>query len=217
MRRVLGFWLLVVPFFVAPALAAALYWSRNVPVGAGVAVLGAVAAVFVSRWTARVAIPIWALRFAIALAVPAWAATFALGALSYMIVAIDRHVTYGTDYCWEPATFVSRKACRGKDHSLLQGRLRYAEATGVPDAAACRRILAGNTPVPCDRDVPFRPVACPVRYAEGWRCYGCERFAATGDMYRTWNFFRADCSEAAAWISVNVTEEEMPKRLDSIR
>ena len=156
---------------------------------------------------------VWRFRVLLALSVPAWVATASLSSVTYMVLTIRRHVVDGSSYCWEPPTFASTTSCRGKDHSLLQGRLRYGETWGVPKPEVCAALLRGAPPIVCHRDVPFRLVPCPPPFAEGWHCFGCEYAAATADRYRTWHFLRGDCAEAVAWTSVNVDEVSMVERL----
>lgn len=210
-RRV-GFFFLVAPFFVAPALAVALRLLGSLPGGVLVVSIAFVAAAFAARGIASRTLGVWPYRALVALSVPAWFATLSLAAVAYMAMALDRHVTHGSEYCWEPETFASQKTCRGRDHSLMQGRLRYAETRGVPKPEVCQGLLQNPASVPCE-DRKFAKVHCPATFAEGWHCFGCERFAATGDFYRTWHFLRGDCSEVVGWRSVNVTVAEMPERL----
>lgn len=216
-KRRVGFFFLLVPFAAAPALALGLSVFRSVPLGVVAVSIAAVVAALLARRMASAVLPVWAFRLLLGLAVPAWVAVLGLGAVAYMAIALDRHLQHGSPYCWEPTTFASTKACIGRDHSLMQGRLRYSETTGVLKVDLCRALLAGSRTVACERDVHFKPSDCPAGYAEGWRCFRCERFAASGDWYRTWHFVRADCSEAVAWHGVNLDREAVQARLQGLR
>jgi hypothetical protein len=212
-----GYFVLVAPYFLAPTFFLALKVVRDLLGGAVLVSVAAVAAAFAARFLAARPPSKWSYRALVAFSVPAWFATASLSSVAYMALAIHRHVVDGSPYCWEPPTFETTRSCRGRDHSLLQGRLRYAETWGAPKAEVCRALLRGVPPIVCERNVSFALLACPPPYVDGWRCFGCKHLAATGDTYRTWLFLRGDCTEAAAWTSVNVEEAEMPDLLDGRR
>jgi len=214
MRRIVGYFVLWVPLFVAPALVLGI-WSRDGVIGILAISAALVPAAWVARTVARRNISVVAFRVLLVLSVLGWVGTGMCGVAIGVLMAVDKHLTYGSAYCWQPPDFSPVNSCRGRDHSLMQGRLSYSEALGQINASVCRALLAGAKNVTCHQTKEnFAAMECPARYASGWRCFGCQRLAATGDRYRVSYFVRGDCFEAVGWYSANVETEAMEKALD---
>jgi hypothetical protein len=114
-------------------------------------------------------------------------------------------------------------ACAGRDHSFLQGRLRYLRADGSPNAALCRAFLATHAVAkdvkdksPCPQTQPERwsEVACAPLHLDGFaRCFRCDSFRATGDTdYEAFGVDQA-CSKIAVLHGTNVKPEDIENRL----
>jgi hypothetical protein len=131
------------------------------------------------------------------------------------------HTESGSSWCGDTPLLKNQEVCRGRDHSLLQGRLSYSEASGPADTEKCRALkkeLAEEKPLadlPDDRE--WHRQACPNWPDGPWTCVAKERVSSGHDTDRMLYGFSSDCRRGRAWVSVNVTFKEMPKKLAEMR
>lgn len=140
-----------------------------------------------------------------------------LGALAgaYFVFSVWSHLEHGSAHCQSFPLLAQQTSCVGRDHSVLQGRLNYCEAKGVPNVKECQRLTTSKPLLQPDKEHEIHHVDCPAQWQDV-TCFESARLSGGGDMHRTLYGFAPDCSAARAWGATNVTWEEMPAKLASI-
>lgn len=139
-----------------------------------------------------------------------------VGGVGYFVGSIAFHVNYGTPTCGEQTT-ITVDACRGRDHSFLQGRHSYAEVRGRPDHGICRALLDGKDKPVNDGFTIREERPCPASWDDGpYRCFFSQHMGGGSDMRRSLTGYTADCARGRAFSSVAVDIEEVEGKVRAL-